>query len=52
MASADGAPSYTVEVVRVLKNKLQVSSQDWEYKVLRDMYRTLGLPALDPKRDP
>ena len=48
------APTYTVEVVRLKKNNptSDLGQQDWEYKVLRDMYRTLGLPALDPKRDP
>ena len=47
-----GASNYTVEVVRVLKNRFQLTSQDWEYKVLRDIFRQLGLPALDPTRDP
>jgi hypothetical protein len=28
-----------------------VGEQDWEYKILRDIYRELGLPALDPRRD-
>jgi len=29
-----------------------VGEQDWEYKILRDNHRELGLPALDPTRDP
>lgn len=47
-----GAPAYTVEVVRRKKMTTNVGEQDWEYKMLRDIYRELGLPALDPTRDP
>ena len=47
-----GAPTYTVEVVRRKKMTTNVGEQDWEYKMLRDIYRELGLPAFDPKRDP
>jgi hypothetical protein len=47
-----GAPAYTVEVVRRKKMVTNVGEQDWQYKVLRDMYRELGLPPLDPSRDP
>ena len=46
------APVYTVEVVRRKKWATNAGEQDWEYKVLRDIYRELGLPALDPSRDP
>lgn len=47
------APTHTVEVVRRKKSTYgDLGEQDWEYKVLRDMYRQLGLPALDPTRDP
>ena len=49
---AAGAPAYTVEVVRRKKMTTNLGEQDWEYKLLRDIYRHLGLPALDPKRDP
>lgn len=47
-----GAPVYTVEVVRRKKMTTNVGEQDWEYKMLRDIYRELGLSALDPRRDP
>ena len=47
-----GAPAYTVEVVRRKKMTTNFGEQDWEYKVLRDIYRQLGLPALDPSRYP
>lgn len=47
-----GASAYTVEVVRRKKMTTNVGEQDWEYKMLRDIYRELGLPALDPRRDP
>ena len=47
-----GAPAYTVEVVRRKRMTTNVGEQDWEYKMLRDIYRELGLPALDPSRDP
>ena len=46
------APAHTIEVVRRRKVTTQAGEQDWEYKVLRDIYRRLGLPALDPRRDP
>src|SRR5262245_53558451 len=49
-ASSDAA-AYTVEVVRRKKMTTNLGEQDWEYKILRDVYRQLGLPALDPKRD-
>jgi hypothetical protein len=45
--AAAGAESYTVEVVRRKKLMTNVGEQDWEYKVLRDIYRLLGLPALE-----
>ncbi len=47
-----GAPVYTVEIVRRKKMTTNVGEQDWEYKMLRDIYRELGLSALDPRRDP
>ena len=47
-----GAPAYTVEVVRRKNMTTNVGEPDWEYKMLRDIYRELGLPALDPSRDP
>jgi hypothetical protein len=47
-----GASAYVVEVVRRKKLVTNAGEQDWEYKVLRDIYRELGLPALDPSRDP
>jgi hypothetical protein len=47
-----GAPAYTIEVVRRKKMVTNVNVRDWEYKILRDIYRELGLPALDPSRDP
>jgi hypothetical protein len=47
-----GASAYTVEVVRRKKVTTNVNVRDWEYKILRDIYRELGLPALDPRRDP
>ncbi|SRR6266511_4935648 len=50
--SNPGVSTYTVEVVRRKKVVTQAGEQDWEYKVLRDIYRRLGLPALDPSRDP
>lgn len=40
------ADSYLVEVVRRKKVKTQVGEQDWEYKVLRDMFAELKLPPL------
>lgn len=49
---APAATTYTVEVVRRKKVVTQVGGQPWEYKVLRDIYRQLRLPALDPTRDP
>jgi hypothetical protein len=45
------APVYTVEVVRRKKVSTSLVEEDWEYKILRDIYRELGLPALDPSRD-
>jgi hypothetical protein len=48
---APGASVYNVEVVRRKKMTTNVGEQDWEYKILRDIYRELGLPALDPRRD-
>jgi hypothetical protein len=39
-----------VEVVRVLENRFQIASQDWELKMLRDV-RQLGLPLPDAHRD-
>ena len=47
-----GSSAYIVEVVRRKKVVTNVNVRDWEYKVLRDIYRELGLPALDPSRDP
>src|SRR5882762_1379941 len=46
------APAYTVEIVRRKKMTANVGEQDWKYKMLRDIYRELGLPALDPRCDP
>ena len=46
------APAYMVEVVRRKKMTTSIGEQDWEYKMLRDIYRQLGLPVLDPTRDP
>jgi hypothetical protein len=40
-----------VEVVRRKKVSTSLVEEDWEYKILRDIYRELGLPALDPSRD-
>ena len=47
-----GATAYTIEVVRREKASGNIGEQDWEYKALRDIYRQLGLPPLDPARDP
>jgi hypothetical protein len=49
---APGASAYTVEVVRRKKMTTNVGEQDWEYKMLRDIYHELGLPPFDPRRDP
>jgi hypothetical protein len=46
-----GQDAYAVEVVQRNKNLGTIGATDWEYKVLRDIYRRLGLPALDPTRD-
>jgi hypothetical protein len=46
-----GASNYTIEVVRRKKMTTNLGEQDWEYKILRDVYRQLGLPPLDPTRD-
>jgi hypothetical protein len=49
--AVEGADTYTVEVVRRKKASGNLGEQDWEYKTLRDIYRLLGLPPLDPTRD-